>query len=487
MKKRMIALLMALLMLVSSTVMSFAQVPTALEAPQNAVARINDDNQILLRFKIPQSILALAEDNDGEIFYVVDWKKNNGPWHFDGAINETVLGLAEQNNAYGYVGNAKIDVDNVTELFFVYWHLGEATDFDFVNNSYSFRVRFAFAPYDSSSENFIVSPFSNETTVGKGADVEVPKTLEAPANLKVELKKNSSGRPYFHLTWSNPASVSKVNEKLPIVFKIDFKVGNEKWFSETTSHAWWGGYLFDSKIDFDPIEKDMVDKIVIEENTYYFRILYAYEPTDGTPVYSSFSNTVSIGMTASEWAKAELQEAFDNGLVPDILKGKDLTKPITREEFAELAVLLYEKATGKIAEPVSPNPLNDTNNPQILKAYALGITKGTKVGTSNIPFEPNTLINREQVATMLFRTIKLISPDSDFSIAGVKDFPDQKDISDFAVEATKFMFKLGIIKGDSRGYFMPKATTSAQEAAGYGMASREAAIIMASRTYNVYK
>ena len=88
---------------------------------------------------------------------------------------------------------------------------------------------------------------------------------------------------------------------------------------------------------------------------------------------------------------------------------------------------------------------------------------------------------------MLFRTIKLISPDSDFSIAGVKDFPDQKDISDFAVEATKFMFKLGIIKGDSRGYFMPKATTSAQEAAGYGMASREAAIIMASRTYNVYK
>jgi hypothetical protein len=55
--------------------------------------------------------------------------------------------------------------------------------------------------------------------------------------------------------------------------------------------------------------------------------------------------------------KNELQNAYDLGLIPDILIGADMTKPITREEFCELAVLLYEKVTGKAGEPVSPNRL----------------------------------------------------------------------------------------------------------------------------------
>jgi hypothetical protein len=67
-----------------------------------------------------------------------------------------------------------------------------------------------------------------------------------------------------------------------------------------------------------------------------------------------------------------------------------------------------------------------------------------------------------------------------YSIGG---FPDQKHIASWAVEATKYMSKLGIIKGDSQGNFMPKATTTAQQAAGYGTATREAAILMSVRTY----
>jgi hypothetical protein len=98
-------------------------------------------------------------------------------------------------------------------------------------------------------------------------------------------------------------------------------------------------------------------------------------------------------------------------------------------------------------------------------------------------FSPNVLINREQCAAMLFRAIKAMKPDADFSIAGVKDFPDQKYISSWATDATKYMFKIGIIAGDSKGNFMPKATTTAQEASGYGMATREQAIALSARTY----
>ena len=46
------------------------------------------------------------------------------------------------------------------------------------------------------------------------------------------------------------------------------------------------------------------------------------------------------------------------------------------------------------------------------------------------------------------------------------------------------MSKIGIINGDANGNFMPKATTSAEEAAGYGMATREQAIAMSLRTYD---
>jgi hypothetical protein len=46
------------------------------------------------------------------------------------------------------------------------------------------------------------------------------------------------------------------------------------------------------------------------------------------------------------------------------------------------------------------------------------------------------------------------------------------------------MSKLGIIKGDNNGNFMPKAITPAQTAAGYGMATREAALLMGVRTYD---
>lgn len=203
-------------------------------------------------------------------------------------------------------------------------------------------------------------------------------------------------------------------------------------------------------------------------------------------LFSPWSNIVSINTPswseASSWATEELKKADQYGLIPEILRGADMTKPITREEFCELALLLYEATKDETPSPVSPNPFNDTKNTQVLKAFALGITKGTSATT----FDPDKTITRQECATMLYRTIKAIAPDADYSIAGVgvPDFPDQKHIASWAVEATKYMSKLGIIKGDSQGNFMPKATTTAQQAAGYGIATREAAILMSVRTYD---
>ena len=195
---------------------------------------------------------------------------------------------------------------------------------------------------------------------------------------------------------------------------------------------------------------------------------------------SGYSNVATLGLLSSGWATTELKDAQANGLIPDILQGKDLTKPVTREEFCELAVLLYEEVSGQTAVPVSPNPFTDTTNPQILKAAKLEITNGV----SATLFKPNDLITREQCAAMLFRAIKKIAPNGDYNVSSAKPFPDQKLISGYALDAARYMSLHGIIKGDaSTGNFMPRATTTDQTARGYGQATREAAIIMSNRTF----
>lgn len=178
-------------------------------------------------------------------------------------------------------------------------------------------------------------------------------------------------------------------------------------------------------------------------------------------MYSDFSNILTIrknGVSektadwsmASAWASSTLQRAVDLGLLPGILKGADMTKPITREEFCELVILLYEVSTAQLAEATVHNPFSDTQNQQVLKAYKLGITSGT----STDAFSPGAFISREQMAGMLFRIVKVIAPSADYNAAGKKTFRDQSSISSWAVEGIKYLSDKGIFTGDNNGNFL---------------------------------
>jgi len=327
----------------------------------------------------------------------------------------------------------------------------------------------------------VLSPWSKEFVLSANVKLDAEKMINhAPALKGAEIVMHGD-TPYLAVKLDKPPQdIGDLN------VAAGGSVGAEIWLRKQGDkefkniHYWW---VSNESIEFNTANyfeeyKDHYEEAAYEIKVRYFLELKNYRQYESSgSVYSSFSNVISHNMpawsNASSWATGELKKADDAGLI-------DLTKPITREEFCELALLLYEKSTGKSPAPASSNPFTDTNNPQILKAFALGITQGTSATT----FSPQVLINREQCATMLFRTIKAIHPDGDYSIVGIKDFPDQKDISSFAVEGTKFMSKLGIIKGDSNGNFMPKATTPAQTAASYGMATREAALLMGVRTYD---
>lgn len=343
----------------------------------------------------------------------------------------------------------------------------------------------------------------------KPEDGDEPFTLEAPQNLTAELKYDIDNVPYFEIKFDVPQSVKDIEAKLnedseyyegtscyPIEVQIDYKYGDYDW-NEGPSLYWntsiyLESFLSDGVYDYHPFQ-DVDDEGAtnIKEEVYSFR---AYFYSDwgyeggwiNNKVVSNYSNIATVGNPeyysgASKWAIPELDKAAEYGLITSSIKDK-MSEPITREEFAELAVLLYEKTTKETAQPESPNPFTDSNNPEVLKAYKIGIV----TGVGNNKFDPKALTNREQVATMLSRAVRVMVPDADFSIEGAPSFSDEEHISNWALEHVKYMSKIGVIKG-SEGKFMPKAVTTAEVASGYATTTCEQATLMAVRIYEKFK
>jgi len=174
---------------------------------------------------------------------------------------------------------------------------------------------------------------------------------------------------------------------------------------------------------------------------------------------------------ASSWAVPELERASEYGFITDKVS-EELSKPISREELAELAVRLYEKYTGQKADAADADTFRDTKNPEVLKAYKLDIVEGTDSFWRL--FSPGASATREQVAVMLYRTIKAMYPEADMNTEGAAVFSDEAHISGWAREALSFMGSNEFIKGGD-GRIYPGETCS-----------REMAVIITMRIYEKY-
>jgi hypothetical protein len=175
----------------------------------------------------------------------------------------------------------------------------------------------------------------------------------------------------------------------------------------------------------------------------------------------------------STWAAPVVNEAKDENLVTDKVL-VDFPAPITREEFCELAVLLYEKMTGTAAPVPASNPFNDTTNPEILKAANLGIVGGVGGGK----FAPNNNVTRQEISVMLLRTLKNVMPDISTAAEFKTQFQDVSSIDSWALEAVRFMNANDIIGGSTVNgvsYMLPKGNTT-----------REQAIALVLRMYNTF-
>lgn len=191
---------------------------------------------------------------------------------------------------------------------------------------------------------------------------------------------------------------------------------------------------------------------------------------------------------SSDWAGTTVQKAEELDLIPGILKGADLTKPITRKEFAAICVKLYEKLSGELATPAATNPFTDTKDAEVLKAYNADITSGISADK----FGPDIILNREQAATMLTRVFKKVFVPGwtlkedgkySFNYTMPPKFADDAKISEWAKPSVYFMVSHGIIGGVGNNTFAPRATTTQEEATGYASATREQALAISLRIF----
>jgi GH35 family endo-1,4-beta-xylanase len=160
--------------------------------------------------------------------------------------------------------------------------------------------------------------------------------------------------------------------------------------------------------------------------------------------------------SASDWARAGITAAFNNGYIPTGVQNT-YTQTITRAEFCRMAVKWVEFTLNKplaaiLAErglTTDPNTFEDTSHPDLLAAYALGITMGTTAPTAGVPgrFSPNRPFTREQAAVMIMNTCAAVG--MNVSLRPPSDFTDMLLASDWAVDGINFVRANGIMSGIS--------------------------------------
>ena len=167
----------------------------------------------------------------------------------------------------------------------------------------------------------------------------------------------------------------------------------------------------------------------------------------------------------SDWAKDYMRQAGNAGLIPASLDNQDLTKVITRAEFAAVAVRLYETLAQAVPEYWGPSPFTDTEDPDVLRAYSLGVVNGMGDGT----YAPDASLTREQAVTMLGRVYELALTNAISGGAGLPQstaltFTDNWNIADYAGTYVYFFVGHGIVDGMGDGSFAPKASMTREQA-----------------------
>lgn len=242
--------------------------------------------------------------------------------------------------------------------------------------------------------------------------------------------------------------------------------GKWYWMDIRIDHAIGGGHQYFMKEDTDAWAKEHIWPREQSDWLYeHTDEIYALYEAKEVPIPEPAVPPVESELICSEWAADYMVRAQDAGLIPQSLLGEDLSAQITRQEFAAVAVLLYEAfAQMKLPAYDGLFPFSDCSDLDVLKAYQLGIVNGMGDGT----FAPDATLTREQASAMLGRTYEKatqgIIMEGAFLPQSPDQFSDHSEIFDYAKSYIYFFVGQSIIDGMGDGTFAPKGTMTREQA-----------------------
>lgn len=171
----------------------------------------------------------------------------------------------------------------------------------------------------------------------------------------------------------------------------------------------------------------------------------------------------STANSISSWAKEDIKRVKEAGLLYQWY-GKQFSKPINREDFAQHAVNMMEIATGgSFYDEGLKSPFHDTDNWMITWANANGIV----AGTGHNKFSPYDRISREQAAKLLLNIYNHLSDITGKELPAETTvqtvFADDNQIAAWAKHDVYRAVELSLMNGVDQNRFNPKGSLTYEQ------------------------
>ena len=162
-----------------------------------------------------------------------------------------------------------------------------------------------------------------------------------------------------------------------------------------------------------------------------------------------------ITFNPSEWARSDVDNAVNEGLVPKLNQINYIGK-ITRLEVCQLIDNLLNKQGIVKNNPVE-NPFSDTADESVVSLYNYNIINGK----NESEFYPYDYITREEFAKILANTYHMFNNSLPDNCSAV--YTDWENISDWAINSVNEVSYLKLFVGNDAGEFQPQNNITKEE------------------------
>ncbi|MCY9666928.1 S-layer homology domain-containing protein [Paenibacillus alginolyticus] len=232
--------------------------------------------------------------------------------------------------------------------------------------------------------------------------------------------------------------LAKFNQPITIRLKVDPNINKKE----------AGIFYISDRGDLEYIGGEYKDGEMVAQISHFskYAVLEVKKAFNDLPV-SHWAHNVITELTSKQILSGTSQTTFEP------------SRSITRAEFTAMLVKAW-----KLNESDKVVFSDVSANAWYAKAVASAYTAGIISGKTSNQFDPNGLITREEMVTMMMRSYEVHTGKKLEAISD-SSFKDMDSVSSWAASSVQAAAKLGFIQGRALGQFDPSGITSRAEAA----------------------